>query len=325
MSNVTVTLPLNLAPIAAPLLFGYLFNWGLYGVLSCQVYVYHLAFPNDRRLTKCLVYGIYLIETTQTILITHDAFNDYAKGFGSLDALNAQGLKPIAVPIFTGLVSCTVQMYYGHRLTILSGSRLIGFVIAAMALVQAGAAITQGVQAYLLQQFSVLATKAFVSCTIWLGGSAACDVTIAVCMTFVLLRNRSVLPATRAVISRIVRLVVETGCLTALAAITDITLFLAFTHRSYHGTVALTLAKLYSNSLLVMLNNRLLIAADKRTHISSTGSPSNITFVFPKRGEGLTRQAASIMFRHSTVTSSIGELESQVHTDKPILEQEDSP
>ncbi len=35
-----------------------------------------------------------------------------------------------------------------------------------MALVQAGAAITQGVQAYLLQQFSVLATKAFVSCTV---------------------------------------------------------------------------------------------------------------------------------------------------------------
>ncbi len=79
------------------------FLWGFAVFSNYILDVYHLAFPNDRRLTKCLVYGIYLIETTQTILITHDAFNDYAKGFGSLDALNAQGLKPIAVPIFTGL------------------------------------------------------------------------------------------------------------------------------------------------------------------------------------------------------------------------------
>jgi len=209
-------------------------------------------------------------------------------------------------------------------LTILSWSRIIGPVIATMALIQAGAAITQGVQAYILKQFSVLATKAFVSCTIWLGGSAACDVTIAVCMTFVLLRNSSGLPASRAVISRIVRLVVETGCLTALAAITDLTLFLVFTHKSYHGTVALTLAKLYSNSLLVLFNNRLLTATG-RCHSSSSGSgwPSNIDFVFAKGGDVLnsTRQSAPIAFMHTTATSSIGEIESQARSEKPNFEE----
>lgn len=101
-------------------LLGYLFNWGLYGILSCQVCpyqyffqaqsfsenptdIFYLVFPNDRRHVKLLVYGIYLMETIQTILITREAFDDYAQGFGNLDALDAQGLKPIAVPIFTGL------------------------------------------------------------------------------------------------------------------------------------------------------------------------------------------------------------------------------
>ena len=65
--------------------------------------IYYVAFPNDKRLAKYLVYGIYLIETIQTILISHEAFDEYARGFGNLDALNAQGLKPIAVPIFTGI------------------------------------------------------------------------------------------------------------------------------------------------------------------------------------------------------------------------------
>ncbi|KLO19187.1 hypothetical protein SCHPADRAFT_78609 [Schizopora paradoxa] len=304
MSNVTVTLPSNLAPTAAPLLLGYLFNWGLYGVLSCQVYIYYVAFPSDKRLSKCLVYGIYLIETIQTILITHEAFDEYAKGFGNLDALDAQGLKPIAVPIFTGIVSCTVQMYYGRRLAIVSGSRLLGLTVAVVALIQGSAAITQGVQAYLLKQFSVLATKAFVSCTIWLAGSALCDVIIAVCMTYVLLDTRSGIPTTRALISRVVRLVIETGCLTALAAIVDLTLFLVLPGRSYHGTVALVLAKLYSNSLLVIFNNRIHLSFEMRDYGSTTPTTSNIIFVEPTE------------FRHSTTITSVGGLEYDLSTIK---------
>lgn len=65
--------------------------------------LYHLAFPKDRVVTKVLVYGIYLIEITQTILVTHDAFNGYAKGFGSLTDLNSAQLEWLAVPIFSGI------------------------------------------------------------------------------------------------------------------------------------------------------------------------------------------------------------------------------
>lgn len=95
----------------------------------------------------------------------------------------------------------------------------------------------------------------------------------------------------------------------ALAAITDLTLFLVFPDRLYHGTVALTLAKLYSNSLLVVFNNRIHLSIDMRNSESSTAIGSNIVFVAPTA------------FRHSTVTSSFNEFEYQLQTDKPANEE----
>ncbi|EKM52241.1 uncharacterized protein PHACADRAFT_260480 [Phanerochaete carnosa HHB-10118-sp] len=252
-----------MAPLAGPLLIGYLLNWGLYGVLSVQVYLYHLAFPNDSRIVKTLVYGVYLIETTQTILVTHDAFNAYAKGYGDLTALGSAQLEWLAVPIFSGIVSATVQMYYAYRVTILSGSRLLGIGISLIALLQGASAIAQGAQAFKIGNFADLATKAFASCTIWLAGSATCDVIIAACMTYLLLRKDTKVPETHAIVTKLVRLIVETGMLTALAATIDIILFLAFPHNSYHGCVATTLAKLYSNSLLVLFNSRIRIVGGR--------------------------------------------------------------
>lgn len=39
---------------AGPRFIGILFNWGLLGVLTTQVYIYYLNFPRDTRLNKAL-------------------------------------------------------------------------------------------------------------------------------------------------------------------------------------------------------------------------------------------------------------------------------
>ena len=75
-------------------------------------------------------------------------------------------------------------------------------------------------------------------------------------MSFLLLRRNSRIPATHTIVMRLVHLVVETGALTATAATLDLILLLAFPDDNYHAAVTFTLAKLYSNSLLVLFNNR---------------------------------------------------------------------
>ena len=82
-------------------------NWGLFGTLSVQLCtslrvilqqtiwnsffldLYYLAFPNDRRFTKYTVYGIYVIEFGQTILVAYDMFATFGYGFGDMDSLTS--------------------------------------------------------------------------------------------------------------------------------------------------------------------------------------------------------------------------------------------
>ena len=64
-----------------------------------------------------------------------------------------------------------------------------------------------------------------------------------------------------------------------MSATLDLILFLAFPHSAYHACIATTLAKLYSNSLLVLFNSRIRIVGG-RNDINGGDSYSSIA---PKR------------------------------------------
>lgn len=144
---------------------------------------------------------------------------------------------------------------------------------------------------------------------------------------------------THAKISRLIRLIVETGCLTgvfflviyrssslwslctnlclALAATIDIILFLVFPHNAYHGCVALTLAKLYSNSLLVIFNSRIHIHGGRN-------SPTAMSSSAPYGGKAGLKRAA-LIFGSSTVASSFGggvQIQKESFTDNIPLEEQ---
>lgn len=105
---------------------------------------------------------------------------------------------------------------------------------------------------------SAVQEKTTAPCIVWLAGSATCDVLIASCMLYFvshplfvlvdaylscctsqLLRGRQGL-ASDAMISRLVRLTVETGSVTASVAIVDLILFLCFKHNNLHMTPYVT-------------------------------------------------------------------------------------
>ena len=98
---------------------------------------------------------------------------------------------------------------------------------------------------------------------------------------------------THDLVNKLIRLTVETGALTATIAVIDLILFLAASNTDYHITPALLLAKLYSNTLLVVLNSRITIShAGNDSHIGSSSwnasvSPGNrpkMAFASPPRG-----------------------------------------
>ncbi|GJE98670.1 hypothetical protein PsYK624_149050 [Phanerochaete sordida] len=263
MSSAVASPNVDYGPLAAPLLMGTLFNWGLYGILSVQVYLYHISFPRDRWTTKGLVYFIYVIDTVQTCLVTRDVFNGYAKHYGNLDVLDSIQTEWLAVPVFSSIVSCTVQMYYAHRIGILSGSQILRGLVCVLALTAGVSGVVAGSQAFRVPRFSELEGTASISVGIWLAGDAACDIIIAVLMAYFLLRHDSKISQTHAIVQRLIRLVIETGTLTAMAASIDVVLYYAFPHKAFHSCPATILAKLYSNSMLAIFNSRIRIVGSR--------------------------------------------------------------
>ncbi|THV03796.1 hypothetical protein K435DRAFT_561720, partial [Dendrothele bispora CBS 962.96] len=234
-------------------ILGYLFNWGLFGVLNVQIYLYYLAFPNDRLLPKAVVYFVYILEAVQTILLTRDAFRVFGYGFGSTASLDEMAWIWFSVPIMSGIIGTTVQLFFAWRIYILSGRKwYIPAGVSLVSIVGCGAAIWVGVYAKILNHFIVITfTSILINYVkVWLGSTALVDTIITSCMVYILTSSRTGFTSTNSLLTKFVRLAVETAFVCSAVAIIELAMFVAFRNDSFYMCPARMLSKLYSNSLL---------------------------------------------------------------------------
>ncbi|KAF7299973.1 hypothetical protein MKEN_01319400 [Mycena kentingensis (nom. inval.)] len=253
--------------LAGPRLVGILFNWGLLGVLSVQIYVYHINFPKDSRLLKFLVYIVYVLDWAQTCTATYDAFQWFVYGWGSIPALYNIYLTFVDMPIISSIVAAIVQatctqVFFGWRIWKLSRSWLMFSTICVLALL---ALVSGFVEAYYLFLDSSEVNKSLPLTKVIgvrLGTSAAVDALIAIATTIYLLRSMGTgFSRTNSIITRLIRLTIETNTVTTIAATIDLICFVKFTN-GLHQVSAINLCKLYSNTFLVLFNNRLALQSD---------------------------------------------------------------
>ncbi|KAK0196629.1 hypothetical protein F5146DRAFT_921507, partial [Armillaria mellea] len=108
------------------------FTWGYLEDVKQMSDVYYLAFPNDRKFTKYLVYGVYIVEFVQTILVTHSTLSVFGYGFGEMDTLTARNFNWLTVPIMSAVASCVGQGFYAFRIHILSKSQIVPIFIVCV-------------------------------------------------------------------------------------------------------------------------------------------------------------------------------------------------
>ncbi|EIW74740.1 hypothetical protein CONPUDRAFT_159523 [Coniophora puteana RWD-64-598 SS2] len=240
--------------------FGYQLNWWLFGILTVQVYLYHTAKFRDRFFIQFLVYGSFLLETAQTAITSRDSYYQLVLSYGDPDMLTEAYLTWLTMPVTVGIISMIAQIFYAYRIYILCHIRLLAVFIVVLALTQGVTAIVAGVIVVTANSSDVASntTNDVVPVTIWLTISAACDVTIFSAMTWILSTRRSSVTSANSnmMINRIIVLTVETGLASAACAICVLILFVSFKQDIYYALPAVMLSKIYSNSLLVLLNNR---------------------------------------------------------------------
>ncbi|KAL0952695.1 hypothetical protein HGRIS_006933 [Hohenbuehelia grisea] len=287
----------NIASVTAPLLFGGLFNFMLYGVLVVQVYIYQISFPKDKLFMKALVYGVLVFETIQSALCTADLYYWFSVGFGDMRHLANPYVSPFDTPMMSSLISLTVQAWFCYRIWVLNRKYLwLILVIIPISVVQAVFAIMGAVNGHRIGDFILGAQSRVYNVHVWLIGNAVADILIAGAMSHLLLSARQTdNHYTNSVLTRIVRLTVETNALTAGFALFSLIIFKAAAGTNWFTAPTIVMEKLYSNTLLLTFNNRLLL----RNASSSQQSSSTNTTIF-----ALNEQRSPSRFQFSTNKSS---------------------
>ncbi|KAH8088932.1 hypothetical protein BXZ70DRAFT_899318, partial [Cristinia sonorae] len=122
-------------------LLGSLFDWGLFGVLTVQVFatyptlqldLYYIAFPLDDYRLKATVFLVYVLAIIQLVFVTHDAFRLFATGWGDVAELSNLGFAWLSIPILDALVGLASELFYAWRLYQLSRSRYICGVVVVV-------------------------------------------------------------------------------------------------------------------------------------------------------------------------------------------------
>ncbi|EIW80618.1 hypothetical protein CONPUDRAFT_73705 [Coniophora puteana RWD-64-598 SS2] len=91
---------------------------------------------------------------------------------------------------------------------------------------------------------------------LWAVTTGICDIFIAASMTYHLSKKRTGFKKTDKLIDGIIRVIVETGSASVIVVLVAVVLTLGFSKYHYYVAPSLISSKVYSNSLLVVLNNR---------------------------------------------------------------------
>ncbi|KAK0194318.1 hypothetical protein F5146DRAFT_430583 [Armillaria mellea] len=269
-----------IAELSGPIIVGCFLNWGLFGTLSVQLYLYYLAFPNDRRFTKYLVYGIYVLELMQTVLIAHDVFATLGYGFGDIDALARINFFWLTVPIMGAVAACVGQVFYAYRIFILSKSRIIPIIVICVSLTNSVASMLGGIYAFQVGDITKLTSqKVHIAAGISCAAFALCDIVIAICMTHYLVRSTTNFRHTQMLVTKIIRLTIETGSVTAVVALLGVVLLTVCTNQTSYIATGLLVPKLYANSVYMVLNSRFQIIGGRDTYMSSTDASFSTTMI----------------------------------------------
>ncbi|KAF7353781.1 hypothetical protein MVEN_01063600 [Mycena venus] len=295
-----------------PMLVGTLLNWALLGALFVQVYLYILAFPKDKLLHKSVVGFIVIAEILQTLVDTRDAVRIFGDGWGNPQILELVGWTWFSVPVVGSTIACVGQLFFAWRISILRNDWFIPGVIALVTVFQFAAGIWTGVLICRAETFAQLQFRTLKPPAAWLAATALADLIIVAATTFYVIQKRTPDSSrtTRAVLSRILKVTVETGVLCAVFAIANLSLFVTYEGNNYHLGICIWLSKVYSNSIMVIMNSRAHIG-----HAPPPGTSQSTEIVFRSHGSPSMVCQVEVETTH-TASTDFGTLLDQSVADK---------
>jgi hypothetical protein len=250
---------LDLTTTFGGMLIGCFLSCAVWGVSCLQMFYYFAHFPKDSRYLKALVLFIWAADTTNEVLILKPLWKNLISEWGRVAGLQTVKTDLLHHIYVAGTVACLVQCFYLYRMYIYNGRKpFIPLLLAILSSYQIFVAIPIFLIIDKDFTFENLTGHVELSLNISMRAcSAAVDIFIAVMMTFYLFQKGTPeLSKTKALYYRILLLTINTGAWTALFAIMDFTLMIAFPKDIIYTIFEWPLCPLYLCMMLSNLNAR---------------------------------------------------------------------
>ncbi|KAI1787207.1 hypothetical protein LXA43DRAFT_1030456 [Ganoderma leucocontextum] len=258
-----------------PPFIGDLLAWMLFGVSIVQLYIYHTSFSRDPIAIQAAVYGIFLLDVFQSIIVAVAGWQVFVTGWGRSINLEYPGWSFPATPIVSVIISASVQTFYAWRIYRLGGWRVVPLAIVITGFTSAAGAFSFSILFTFKKNIETFHETIMYSLTIvWLGVGAFTDILIMASMFYLLYtakRRITHFESSEFIVNRLMRLTVETGLACALTALLELALFLGLPQTNVHIMFATFLSKVYSNTFMTSLNSR---AASSRSQQKTGGTIS---------------------------------------------------
>ncbi|KAJ7031069.1 hypothetical protein C8F04DRAFT_1263341 [Mycena alexandri] len=238
-----------------PTFAGVLLSTAIYGVMAVQMLLYYQTYKTDARWIRYFARR----KTVNLAVEIGVIYEPLILRYGTQNALITSPLFLPGVAISLVAVSTPIQLFTAWRISVITESIVIPLLISVLAVVSFAGAVLVTIFVSIRNEFEKFQSFSWAGhhlANFQVQYPAIVDVLIAAKLTHSLTIRRTGFSAMDGQINRLVRLTVQTGAITALVALGDVILFLAFPHTTLQFIVDFPLSKLYAICLLSTLNAR---------------------------------------------------------------------
>ncbi|KDQ16552.1 hypothetical protein BOTBODRAFT_30879 [Botryobasidium botryosum FD-172 SS1] len=279
-----------------PYMTGIMLQMIFMGVLSAQTFDYYSLFPKDTLFNKVLVASLVSVCALQSTMDYKNAYRTFVQFYGDFNHFDIQDWSLWGEIVVTAVAGTIAQSFFLERCYRATKSKLFLVVGGGFIALSLACGIGSTVQFAQVQKLSLVPSIP-IFITTWLSVTAVIDLGIATVLVWSLLRVKSTFHKTETVVTKLIRLTLETGSLTAIIAVLNLILYLALPGFAWHLIPQLIMGKLYGMCVLYTLGSRkdlraIMTGSDHASYVDSRNrAPSNGRFFSSKqngRADGIT-------------------------------------
>jgi len=274
MSSAPAAIPESvIVATVGPYMTGIMLTMLFMGILATQTFDYYVMFPKDSVFNKALVAILVTVSVLQTVMDYVNAYRTFVQYYGDFSHFDLQNWSLYGEIVVTAIIGTIAQAFFLERCyratksKVFFGIGLLGILVSLTCGIGSTVQFTQVKRLSLVPEIPVFITT-------WLVCTAVVDLGISIVLVWSLLRVKSTFHKTETVVSKLIRLSLETGSLTAACAVINLVLYLGLPGLAWHLIPQLTMGKMYAMCVLYTLGSRrdlrtILTGSDHQSYVES--------------------------------------------------------